>query len=59
MGVGGGGGGPLSRGGRVWCRRVVCYGRVLPGRGEPPTSAQALDRRPKNPEFNGNKRVDS
>ena len=35
------------------------YIRVLPDRGEPPTSAQAHHRRPKNPEFNGKTVVDS
>ena len=35
------------------------YFRVLPGRGEPPTSAQAHDRLSKNPEFNGKTAVDS
>ena len=42
----------------LWCRWLVCYGRVLPGRGETPISAQAHDRRPKNPKFNGKTTVD-
>ena len=62
---GGGGGGAIKRGksvvslSRLLRKSTSGYIRVLPGRGEPPTSAQAHDRRPKNPEFNGKTVVDS
>ena len=63
--MGEGGGGAIKRGksvvslSRLLRKSTSGYIRVLPGRGEPPTSAQAHDRRPKNPEFNGKTAVDS
>ena len=43
----------------MWCRRAVCWGRVLLGCNKPPIRTHTHDRRSKNPKFNGKTTVDS